>query len=160
MILISHKMIWHELLFRSAQPPRPALSSIPLGVTAIGVVFFLSAAYLGLIGIVMLASPGTVSISLGAPLLNSLELAGPYMFLLTAGVGVLIGWGLLRLNNWARRTAALVTMIGIVMLVPNVSSSVVTVQIGNLAWGGLGIIVRVMIVWYLYQAPIAERFSH
>jgi hypothetical protein len=148
-----------KLLLRSAHATERALSSIPSGVAAIGIVFLLAAAYLSLIGVVMLASPGAVSMALGAPLLNGLELAGPYMFLLMAGIGALVGWGLLRLNNWSRRTAALAAMIGIVMLVPSVSSSVVTLQFGNLAWGGLGIIVRVMIIWYLYQAPVAERFS-
>jgi hypothetical protein len=100
-------------------------SSIPTGVIAVAMVFFLAGAYLCMIGAFMLVSPGAVSMALGAPLLNGLELAGPYIFLLTAGVGALIGWGLLRL-----------------------------------LWGGLGIIVRVMIVWYLYQEPVAERFSH
>ncbi len=143
-----------------AQPHRDASCSIPTGVTAIAIAFFLAAAYLGLIGVIMLASPGAVSMALGAPLLSGLELAGPYMFLLMTAVGALIGWGLLRLNNWARRAAALVALIGVVMLVPSVSANAITLQLGNLAWGGLEIIVRVMIVWYLYQEPVAERFSH
>ena len=122
----------------------------------IAILFFLAAAYLGLIGAIMLASPGTVSIALGAPLLSGLELAGPYMFLLMGGVGALIGWGLLRLNNWARRAVVLVAFIGIVMLVPSVSASAIGLQLGNLAWGGLGIIARVMIVWYLLQEPTQQ----
>jgi multidrug transporter EmrE-like cation transporter len=133
-------------------------ASIPTGVVAIAIVFFLAAVYLGLISVVMLASPGTVSMALGAPLLSGLELAGPYMFLLMAGVGTLIGWGLLRLNNWARRAAIVVGFIGVVMLVPAVSAAVADFRVA-LLWGGLGIIVRVMIVWYLYQEPIRETFT-
>jgi multidrug transporter EmrE-like cation transporter len=138
---------------------RDAPSSIPTGVIAIAILFFLAAAYLGLIGIVMLASPGVVSMALGAPLLSGLELAGPYMFLLMAGVGALIGWGLLRLNNWARRVTIAVGFIGVVMLVPAVSAAAVDFR-ASLLWAGLGIIARVMIVWYLFQEPVAERFSH
>jgi hypothetical protein len=41
--------------------------SIPTGVTIAAIVFFLAAAYLGFIGAVMLASPGAVSMALGAP---------------------------------------------------------------------------------------------
>jgi hypothetical protein len=134
-------------------------SSIPTGVTAIAFVFFLAAICLGLIGAVMLASPGAVSMALGAPLLSGLELAGPYMFLLMAGVGALIAWGLLRLNNWARRATIVVAIIGLVMLVPSVSAAAVDFR-ASLLWGGLGITVRAMIVWYLYQSPVAERFSH
>jgi len=133
-------------------------SSIPTGVTTIVMLFFLAAAYLGLLGVVMLAAPGVVSMALGAPLLSGLELAGPYMFLLMAGAGALIGWGLLWLNNWARRAAIVVGFIGVVMLVPAVSAAAVDFR-PALLWGGLGIVVRVMIIWYLYQTPVAERFS-
>ncbi len=124
----------------------------------IALVFFLAAAYLGVIGVVMLAAPGALSMALGAPLLNGLELAGPYMFLLMAGVGALIGWGLLRLNHWARRAAIVVGIIGLVMLIPSVSAAAVDFR-ASLLWGGLGIIVRVMIVWYLYQTPVTEAFA-
>ena len=130
----------------------------PIGVTAIAILFFLAAAYLSVIGAVMLVSPGAVSMALGSPLLSGLELAGPYMFLLMGGAGALIGWGLLRLNNWARRAAIVVGFIGVVMLVPGVSAAAVDFR-ASLLWGGLGIIVRVMIVWYLFQAPVRERFS-
>jgi hypothetical protein len=146
-------------LLRFSRSDRDALSSIPTGVIVVAIVFFLAAAYLGFISLVMLASPGAVSMTLGAPLLGGLELAGPYMFLLMAAVGVLIGWGLWRLNNWARRAAIVVGFIGVVMLVPGVSAAAVDFR-ASLLWGGLGIVVRVMIVWYLYQAPVAERFSH
>jgi hypothetical protein len=132
--------------------------SRPTGVTAIAIVFFLSAVYLGLLGAVMLVSPGAASMALGAPLLNGLELAGPYMFLLMAGVGVLLGWGLLRLNNWARRAAIVVAFVGVVMLVPSVSTAAVDFS-ASLLWAGLGVIVRVIIVWYLYQEPAAEAFE-
>jgi multidrug transporter EmrE-like cation transporter len=138
----------------ASKPP----SSIPTGVAAVATIFFLAATYLGLIGLLMLAWPGTASMALGTPLLSGLELAGPYMFLLMAGVGVLIGWGLLRLNNWARRAAIAVGFIGVVMLVPAVSAAAVDFR-ASLLWGGLGIIVRVMIVWYLYQEPVKRAFA-
>jgi hypothetical protein len=133
-------------------------SSIPAGLKWIAIVFFVAAAYLCLIGILMLVSLGAVSMALGAPLLGGLELAGPYMFLLMAGAGALIGWGLLRLSNWARWSAIAVTFVGIVMLVPGVSAAAVDFRV-SLLWGGLGIIVRVMIVWYLYQEPIKDVFA-
>jgi hypothetical protein len=132
--------------------------SIPSGLTVVAFVFFLAAAYLGLIGVVMLAMPGAVSMALGVPLLSGLELAGPYMFLLMAALGTLIGWGLLRLNNWARPAAIVVGFLGAVMLVPAVSAAAVDFRT-SLLWAGLGIVVRVMIVWYLYQLPVREAFA-
>jgi multidrug transporter EmrE-like cation transporter len=137
---------------------RDMLSSIPTGVASIAIVFLLAAVYLGLVGMVMLSSPGAASMALGAPLLGGLELAGPYMFLLTAGVGALIGWGLLRLNNWARRAAIVVGFIGVVMLVPAVSAAAVDFR-ASLLWSGLGILLRVMVVWYLFQEPVREAFT-
>jgi hypothetical protein len=124
----------------------------------IAFVFFFAAVYLGLIAAVMLASPGAVSMALGAPLLNGLEVAGPYMFMLMAGVGALIGCGLWRLNNWARRAAIVVGFVGLVMLVPSVSAAAVDFRV-SLLWAGLGIIVRVMMVWYLYQTPVTRAFA-
>lgn len=137
---------------------RDSTSAIPSGVTAIAILFFFAGVYLGLIGAAMLASPGAVSMALGAPLLSGLELAGPYMFVLMSGAGALIGWGLLRLNNWARRAAIVVGFIGVVMLVPVVSAAAVDLR-PSLLWAGLGIIVRVMIVWYLFQSPTGEAFT-
>jgi hypothetical protein len=130
----------------------------PTGVTAIAVLFFLSAAYLWAVGIVMLTSPGAASMTLGAPLLHGLELAGPFMFLLVGAVGTLIGWGLLRLNNWARRVATIAAMVGVIMLVPSVSAAAVDFR-WPLLWGGLGITVRVAAVWYLWQPPVVDSFA-
>jgi len=81
------------------------------------------------------------------------------MFLLIGAAGVVIGVGLLCLKNWARRIAIIVAMLGVVALVPSVSSSVVDFRVGRLAWGAVGVIVRVMIVWYLYQQPVAQKFQ-
>ena len=97
--------------------------------------------------------------TLGAPLLGGLELAGPYMFLLAGIFLALIAFGLLRLNKWARRAAILIAMIGVLMLVPSVSSAVIGLQIKSLAIGGLGVMLRVMIVWYLYQETVAAEFT-
>jgi hypothetical protein len=137
---------------------RDVPSSIPTGVIAIAILFFLAAAYLGLIGVVMLASPGAMSMALGAPLLSGLELAGPYMFLLMSGVAALIGWGLLLLNTWARRATIVLGFVGVLMLVPAVSAAAVDFR-PSLLWAGLGIVVRVMMVWYLYQEPVKEVFA-
>jgi hypothetical protein len=128
-------------------------------VTFIAAVFFLAAAYLCILGCIMLISPGAVSMVLGTPLLHGLELAGPYMFLLPGAVGFLIGGGLLCLNRWARRAAILVALIGLVELVPTISTAVIEFRIGRLVWSGLGVVTRVLIAWYLYQEPVAQSFE-
>jgi hypothetical protein len=130
----------------------------PPGVTAIAIAFLSAAAYLLGVGLTMLAHPGLVSMAAGASLLGGLELAGPYMFLLVAAIGIAIALGLLRLHNWARWMAILVALIGVVLLLPSVSSAVVDFHFGKLALGGLETIVRVIIIWYLFQEPVREAF--
>jgi hypothetical protein len=132
---------------------------VPDGVRAIAALFALCGIYLGITGTLMLLRPGTIAMSAGAPLLFGLELSGPYMFLLMAAAGGGVAWGLLKLNNIARHTAVLIAIAGIVMLVPSVSAATVMVQAKPLAFGGLGIIVRVMVAWYLSQAEIADQFK-
>lgn len=132
----------------------------PNGVKFIATMFLLAAAYLLVVGIIMLLRPGAMSLVAGDFLLGGLELAGPYMFLLVGAVSAAIGAGLLRLNNWARRIAIIIAGLGVILLIPSVSSSVVGFQMGRLAWGALGVILRVMIVFYLCQEPVAEAFRN
>jgi len=132
---------------------------LPNGVRAIAALFALCAVYLGIAGTLMLASPGTVGMSAGAPLLFGLELAGPYMFLLMAVAVGGVAWGLVELNNIARHAALLIAIAGIVMLIPPVSDATATVQPKPRALGGLGIIVRVMVAWYLSRREVADQFK-
>ena len=136
-----------------------AANPIPNGVRAIAALFALGGIYLGIAGGLMLLRPGAISMSAGAPLLFGLELSGPYMFLLTAVVGGGVAWGLTELNNIARHAALLIAVAGIVLLVPSVSAATVMVQPKALASGGLGIIVRVMVAWYLSRGEIADQFK-
>ncbi len=131
----------------------------PAGVTAVAAAFLLAAVYLLVVGLTMLARPGAVGMSTGAELLGGLELAGPYMFLLVAGVGLAVALGLWRLHRWARWTAIVLALIGLVMMVPSVSSAVFDFRIAKLASGGLGAIIRTMIVWYLFQAHVSDAFA-
>jgi hypothetical protein len=134
-------------------------NSVPNGVRAIAALFALCGIYLAIAGAIMLLSPGTISLSAGAPLLFGLELSGPYMFLLAALVAPAITFGLLKLSNIARHSATLIAIAGVVMLVPSVSAATVVAQPTPLIRGGLGIIVRVIVAWYLSQAHIAEEFK-
>lgn len=131
---------------------------LPPGVRAIAALYALCGIYLGITGALMLLRPGTISMSAGAPLLFGLELAGPYMFLLMALVGAAVAWGLSKLNNVTRHAAQLIAITGIVMLLPAVSAATVTANAKALITAGAGVIVRVLVAWYLAQAQVAEQF--
>ena len=136
-----------------------AANPIPSGVRAIAALFALSGIYLGVIGLLMLVRPGLIGMSAGAPLLLGLELSGPYMFLLMAAVGAGVAWGLLALKNVVRRLAIMTAIAGIVMLVPPVSAAATMIEPKALATAGLGIIVRVIVVWYLSQRSVSGKFK-
>jgi hypothetical protein len=139
-------------------PDNPA-QSVPTAVRAVAILFVLCALYLAAIGVIRLIDRDAISLSAGAPLLFGLELAGPYMFLLTAAVAAGVAWGLLKLINLVRHAATLLAITGIVMLVPSVSSATVMVQPKALAIGGLGIIVRVIVAWNLSREEVADLFK-
>ena len=129
----------------------------PVGVTAIAIVFALASTYLAVLGVTMLIAPGAVRMSLGAPLLHGLELAGPYMFLLTASVSAVVALGLFRLKNLARRAAIAICLAGMVMLLPKVSADAADFGPRFFTAGAL-VVIRMMIVWYLWQHWTAEKF--
>jgi hypothetical protein len=133
--------------------------AVPSGVRAIAVLFALCSGFLAASGCLILLRPGLVSMAVGAPLLFGLELAGPYMFLLVAGVGAMVARGLFRMNNIARLVAVLIAISGVVMLIPAVSAATIMVQPKMLALGGLGIIVRVIIAWYFWREDVVAQFA-
>jgi hypothetical protein len=131
---------------------------VPAGVRAIAGLFAASGVYLALAGALMLMRTGAIGMAAGAPLLFGLELAGPYMFLLTGVVAMGIALGLLKLNNLVRHAAILSAIAGVVMLVPSVSSAVVSLHVAAIASSGLGVVIRVLLAWYLSQAHVVDSF--
>jgi hypothetical protein len=136
----------------------PDPNAPPAGIRAIAALFALCAFYLTILAVLMLARPGAVPMSAGAPLLFGLEQAGPYMFLLMSFVGGAVAWSLIKRNNITRHVAMLIAITGIVMLVPSVSAATTMANGRGLIWGGLGIIVRVIVAWYLSRGEVAEQF--
>ena len=137
----------------------PTAEPTPAGVRAIAALFALCGVFLAGAGLLILLRPGLISMTVAAPLLFGLELAGPYMFLLIAGVAGVIAWGLIRRINLIRHAAVLAAIAGIVMLVPPVSGAVAAVQPKSLVVDGIGIIIRVIVAWYLSQGHVADQFK-
>lgn len=79
------------------------------------------------------------------------------MFLIAATVATIVGFGLLRLNNLARRAAILIAMAGMVMLIPKVSADASDIS-AKFFIAGSALMIRVMVVWYLWQIWTAEKF--
>lgn len=129
----------------------------PPGVTVIAILFFAAALYLFVIAVVKLISPEAVSLTSIGQLMFGLELAGPYMALVVGSGWALVGWGLFRLNNWARWAAMLIMTLGIAWLVPKISMA----ELGlPLFWYGLQIALHGAAAWYLAQSPaVIDSFT-
>ncbi|HET7890135.1 MAG TPA: hypothetical protein VFL34_01335 [Candidatus Sulfotelmatobacter sp.] len=129
----------------------------PAVVTAISALFVLAAIFLWAVGMVKLFAPNAVSLMSASPFMYGLELAGPYMVLLVGTGWAVVGWGLFRLHNWARRAAMAVMVVSVASLVPKISQA----EIGApLLWYGLQIALYAAAAWYLAQAPaVIESFS-
>jgi hypothetical protein len=108
--------------------------------------------------LIKLANPDAIPLSLGAPLLHGLEIYGPYMFLLAGGFGLIVAFGLFWLKNLARRAAIAIAVAGMVMLLPKVSAAATDISARFFVAGSM-VVVRMVIVWYLWQSWTAEKFS-
>jgi hypothetical protein len=123
----------------------------PAGVTVIAAICFLSAAYIGLVPI--LSRFVAIPVYLGTELSRPLQIGWPYLPLAMGTAWALIGWGLLRLYNWARWALMLTAAWGIASAL-----SYALVFSVHLGWFLLQIAVRLALVWYLFRTPVAERF--
>lgn len=83
---------------------------------------------------------------------------GPVLFLLNAAADASAGVGLLRKQRWARRLTVALMAFGFLQEVPAISTAVADGRVWGVAKSGAGIIVRVVIVWYLSQEPVREWF--
>ena len=133
-----------QVLLTNVKHERPAL------IAPIVVLAFAYAVLLCVCGVLSIL--GQMSMRVGAQLLGSgLEVMGPTPYLIYSvalGVG---GWGTMRARNWARRLLILICSIGVVLLVPHISSAVVDERWAAMALDGLQILVRVAIASYLLR---------
>lgn len=118
----------------------------------------MASAYLLILGVIKLIDPEAIPLSLAAPLLHGLVIYGPCMFLLAAGLGLIVTYGLFGLKNLARRAAIVICVAGMVLLVPKVSAETAEFSIDFFLAGSM-IVIRIMIAWYLWQGWTAEKFS-
>jgi hypothetical protein len=129
----------------------------PKGVLIIGALCGFAAIYLCGLAAILLISPGTISLMAGKYFLYGLQLAGPYMMLIGAGIYGIVGWGLFRLQNWARWVAMLMIALSVGPLIAQISMAELGVAV---FWYGLQIALRAAAGWYLAQAPsVIDAFT-
>lgn len=88
---------------------------------------------------------------------SGLEVMGPAPFFLYAILLVAGAWGMLRARNWGRRLMIVICAVGVVLLVPHISSAVIDERWLAMSLDGLQILLRVAIASYLLRE--AEWFT-
>jgi hypothetical protein len=133
----------------------------PTGVTILASAFFLTAGYLFAVGVIEFVAPGAISplTMRHAPFMYGRELDGPRSAVLVSAGWALVGWGLIKVQNWARWAAVVLMVLGIAAGIPAVSAA--SINPGwRLAWYGVQMMAKVAAVWYLVFAPDAiEAFN-
>ena len=84
---------------------------------------------------------------------------GPAALLLFAAFSGAAAWGLWRLCNWGRRLAALLAAAGVALLVPEIASAVADARLWPILRVGAGVLVRVMVLQYLWRKDVRDAFA-
>src|SRR5882724_3735863 len=124
----------------------------PGGVTGIAIYYLLGGGYACSFGIVKLITSDGFTLMKNAPLRNELEFYGAFYALIGGCVWALVGWGLLKLQKWARWAGMVGMVLAIASLIPPVSMAKIGV---HLLWYGLLIALHAAAGFYLAQAPTA-----
>ena len=124
----------------------------PASVTVIAALFFLVAGYLITAGVAEFVSPGSLSMVRGTGITYGRELSGPQTALSVGAGWALVGWGIYRLQNWARWCAIVLMVLGVAGSVPAVSAAVRDINWRFFIYGAQ-ILVRIVITWFLAASP-------
>ena len=122
----------------------------PALIVPIAILAFAHALTLAVCGGFSLA--GLMSMRIGSQLVGSgLETMGPAPYFLYALALGISAWGLMRAKNWARRVLIVVCAVGVILLVPHISSAVMDERYLAMSLDGAQILVRIAIASYLWR---------
>ena len=120
----------------------------------------LAAAAIAAFAFASLVIANAIPLSYGSVLLQGgLEQSGPIAFLIYGSVTLVLAVALWTRRGWARRLTILLAGVGVALGVPAISSAVVDGRPWSIARGGLQVMVRVAVIYYLSQVPVREWFA-
>lgn len=129
----------------------------PAGLSILAILVLAGAAFL--LGSGVLAALGKVPLAVGAPLLNGLELMGPFIFIVAAVLMAATGYALLKLQRWSRRAAIVLAAWVLAATVPGLSSAVISIRPWTIVREGAIIIGSIVVIRYLMDAPVRAAFD-
>jgi hypothetical protein len=109
--------------------------------------------------VTLLTSFGDWPLARGRWLVGALATWGPAAFLLFAMLSGATAWGLWRLRNWGRRLAALLAAAGVAVMLPEIASALADARLLPILRLGVGVLVRLMVLQYLWRGDVREAFA-
>jgi hypothetical protein len=130
----------------------------PFGVTLIGCWCLAAGVYLCSVAVVMILAPKATPAIRHLPFVYALKTVSPYPTLIVGILWSALAWGLLRMRDWARFTAALFLGIGAVWELP------MLILQKQPTWrvlaGSFEIVLRASAVFYLMLAATIDAFNN
>ena len=137
----------------------------PTGVTVLAVLDFIGAGFCVLAGIGMMLGGGFMASMMSqqqgvsAGLLAAIGAAAGVLILVCAAIAALLGWGLLKLMNWARITTIVLAALGIVFGLFGLLGAFSHFAAVAIVWTLCRLAINGVIIWYLLQPNVKAAFE-
>ncbi|HEU4413330.1 MAG TPA: DUF2127 domain-containing protein [Candidatus Angelobacter sp.] len=140
----------------------------PAGVIVISILYFLGAAFLALAGILFIVGGGTMAAMMsqqgqgGSGLATMMGVLGAGMgifFLVFGAIDAFVGVGLLKLKNWARIIAIVLSAIGACFQLFGLLGSLTHFNIGSFVITLIFLGIHATIIWYLMKPEVKAAFQ-
>lgn len=137
----------------------------PTGVTIIAVFDFIGAGFAVLVGLGMMLGGGFVASMMsqqqgaGAGVLAAIGAAAGVAFLFGAAVAALLGWGLLKLKEWARIVTIVLAALGALGAILGLFAVLSHLAAIGIVWALCRLAINGLIIWYLLQPHVKAAFQ-
>lgn len=136
----------------------------PTGVTILAVLYFIGTAILGICGLLFIVGgsmlsglaqsggPGSAILAAGGAVVGSI-------FLVLALLELALGIGFIKLQNWARVVAIVLTGIGVLFGVLGIFSLLAHVMVFALIFRFITLAIQIWILVYLFKPHVKQAFG-
>jgi hypothetical protein len=136
----------------------------PTGVTILAVLYFLGAAFLGLLGLGFVVGGSALAglAKSGGPGASLFAAGGAIIgafFLVLALVDAALGVGFIKLQNWARVVAIVFTGIGLLFGLLGLLSVTMHMMVFQMAFQVMVLALEAWIVFYLFKPEVKQAFG-
>jgi hypothetical protein len=141
----------------------------PTGVTVIAILYFVVAGFCILGGLGMILGGGFLASIVsqsqangsgaGAGLIAGMGAALGIGFLIGSAIPILLGWGLLKLKEWARIIVIVFASLGLVLGVLGLLGALAHFAVILLFWLVVRLAINGCILWYLLQPDVKAAFQ-